>query len=152
MGDNVYFYLWELVTIRKNYIVGESTVSLDISYYLGKVDYELEAESEKEMVLPTLVLGSIETKNHNNGKYTRFIKRNGVGLLRYEKKIHEIVASIIKTYVDYWCFWSNSNLCNIGINFISFVSIVVAIENEFGIEFSDDRLLITEYRTISLLN
>lgn len=74
IGDNVYFYLGELVTIRKNYIVDQSTVSLDISYYLGNVDYELEVESEKETVLPMLVSGSIESKNHNDGKYTRFIK------------------------------------------------------------------------------
>lgn len=74
IDNNIYSYLGELVTIRKNYIVDESTVSLDISYYLGKVDYELEVESEKELILPTLVSGLIEFKNHNNGKYMRFIK------------------------------------------------------------------------------
>lgn len=73
IGDNVYFYLGNLVTIRKNYIVDESTVSLDISYYLGKVDYELEVESNKEMILPKVVFQSIKFGNLHNGKYTRFI-------------------------------------------------------------------------------
>lgn len=74
IGNIVYFYLGELVTIRKNYIVDENLISLDVSYYLGKVDYELEVESEKEIILPTLISGSIETKIRNDGKYTRFIK------------------------------------------------------------------------------
>lgn len=73
IGSNVYSYLGALITIRKNYIVAENIISLDVSYYLGKVDYELEVESEKEMVIPTLVYEFIEPKNHNDGKYTRFI-------------------------------------------------------------------------------
>ena len=74
IGDNVYFYLGNLVTIRKNYIVDENIISLDISYYLGKVDYELEVESEKEVFLPKLVSTLIESKNYSHGKYTRYVK------------------------------------------------------------------------------
>lgn len=74
IDNNVYSYLGELVTIRKNYIVDESTVSLDISYYLGVIDYELEVESDKKAILPKIISESIVFDNHHDGKYTRFIK------------------------------------------------------------------------------
>lgn len=75
IDNNVYSYLGELVTIRKNYIVDENTISLDISYYLGKIDYELEVESKIEAILPKIIFDSISFENYHDGKYTRFIKR-----------------------------------------------------------------------------
>lgn len=73
-------------------------------------------------------------------------------MLIYEKKIREIIASNLKTNIDIDDYDANSDLRNIGMDSILFVSIVVAIENEFGIEFPDDKIFISEASTISLLN
>lgn len=73
-------------------------------------------------------------------------------MLRYEKKIREIIASTLKTNIDIDDYDANSDLRNIGMDSISFVSIVVEIENEFGIEFPNDKLIISESGTIFALN
>lgn len=73
-------------------------------------------------------------------------------MLKYEKKIREIIALNLKTTININNYNANSDLRNIGMDSISFVSIVVSIENEFGIEFPTDRLLIAEYRIITLLS
>lgn len=72
-------------------------------------------------------------------------------MLRYEKKIREIIASHLNvTSID--SFDSNGDLRSIGMDSISFVAIVVAIENEFDIEFPSEKLLITEAGSIDQLN
>lgn len=72
-------------------------------------------------------------------------------MLRYEKKIREIIASHLNvTSID--SFDSNGDLRSIGMDSISFVAIVVAIENEFDIEFPNDKFLISESGTIYLLS
>lgn len=73
-------------------------------------------------------------------------------MLRYEKKIREIIASILKISEDIDDYDSNSDLRNIGMDSISFVAIVVEIENEFGIEFPNDKFLVSESGTIYLLS
>ncbi len=70
--------------------------------------------------------------------------------MMYEKRIREIIASIIRTNIDVNDYKANKDLREIGMDSISFVSIVVAIENEFGIEFPEDKLLISEAGTIEL--
>lgn len=72
-------------------------------------------------------------------------------MLRYEKKIREIIASHLNvTSID--SFDSNGDLRSIGMDSISFVSIVVAIENEFGIEFPEYIFTISEINSISAFN
>ncbi len=73
-------------------------------------------------------------------------------MMKYEKRIREIIAANLKTKIDIDDYDANGDLRNIGMNSILFVSIVVAIENEFGINFPDDKLLISEAGTILLLN
>ncbi len=74
LNGNVYFYLGNLTTVRKNYIIDNNIISLDANYYLGKVDYELEVESKNEIVLPEIISQSVTFDNCYDGKYTRFIK------------------------------------------------------------------------------
>ena len=62
-------------------------------------------------------------------------------MMKYEKRIREIIAANLKTKIDIDDYDANGDLRNIGMNSILFVSIVVAIENEFGINFPDDKLL-----------
>ena len=73
-------------------------------------------------------------------------------MLKYEKRIREIIASILKTSESFEYYEVDSNLCNVGMDSISFVSIIVAIENEYDIEFPFNKLLISESGTITLLN
>lgn len=42
----------------------------------------------------------------------------------------------------------NENLSNIGINSLSFIRIIIALEEEYGCEFPDSKLLITELDSI----
>ncbi|MCI8472291.1 MAG: acyl carrier protein [Clostridiales bacterium] len=73
-------------------------------------------------------------------------------MLKYENKIREIIASNLKKNVSINDINVNDDLRNIGMDSISFITIVLAIEDEFGIEFPNDKLLISDAGTIALLN
>ena len=69
-----YRYIGNLVTTRRDYTIEKNTVSLDVSYYLGRVDYELEIESKEEVVLPEFLREMIDGRARPDGKYTRFMR------------------------------------------------------------------------------
>ena len=69
-----YCYIGNLVTTRRDYTIGKNIVSLDVSYYLGRVDYELEIESKEEVVLPEFLRKTIDGRARPDGKYTRFVR------------------------------------------------------------------------------
>ena len=71
-------------------------------------------------------------------------------MLKYEKKIREIISSHTNANVD--SFQSDGNLRDIGIGSLSFIAIIVDIENEFRIEFPNDMLVMKSSGTIALLN
>ncbi len=71
-------------------------------------------------------------------------------MLKYEKKIREIISSHTNANVD--SFESDGDLRDIGIGSLSFIAIIVDIENEFGIEFPNDMLVMKSSGTIALLN
>lgn len=66
-------------------------------------------------------------------------------------KIKEIIRSNIDTPMTMECIDINENLNGLGINSISFIKIVVAIENEFGFEFRDEELDVNKFPTIKSL-
>jgi uncharacterized protein YjbK len=75
------FYQWlgELTTDRTRCFVTDGlTVDFDISYYCGKMDYEIEMEysSQAEKTAQELIalFERYAAPNANNGKYTRFVK------------------------------------------------------------------------------
>ena len=70
--------------------------------------------------------------------------------MKYEKKIREIISSHTNANVD--SFESDGDLRDIGIGSLSFIAIIVDIENEFGIEFPNDMLVMKSSGTIALLN
>ena len=71
--------------------------------------------------------------------------------MQYEKEIREIISTVITTTEDINQVSIDSNLQNIGMDSITFVRIVVEIENKFDIEFPDDKLIITQAGTIKEL-
>lgn len=72
-----YNYLGSLITERFDYIYNETMLSLDISYYLGICDYEIEIEFQNyENAIEILKLLNIEEFEVNKkGKYNRFVQR-----------------------------------------------------------------------------
>lgn len=72
---NEYNYIGNLVTIRKNYFIDNCIISLDANYYLGKVDYELEIESNEDFLLPRFITKLVDLDSNAAGKYTRFVDR-----------------------------------------------------------------------------
>jgi uncharacterized protein YjbK len=70
-----YRYIGDLVTLRKNFEFENSLVSLDINYYLGKVDYEIEIESYKSISVPKSIIEIVKFENRQIGKYSRFIEK-----------------------------------------------------------------------------
>lgn len=45
----------------------------------------------------------------------------------------------------------STNVCEIGIDSLIFVKIIVSLENEFKFEFDDDKLLLSNFQTIQSL-
>lgn len=74
VGNQEYRYIGNLVTTRRDYTIGKNIVSLDVSYYLGRVDFELEIESKEEVVLPEFLRKTIDGRARPDGKYTRFVR------------------------------------------------------------------------------
>ena len=69
------FYVGNMLTIRKNYVIERFTVSLDKCIYLGVVDYEVEIESEYIRENPTFLDGITSFDKQTLGKYPRFIQK-----------------------------------------------------------------------------
>ncbi len=69
--------------------------------------------------------------------------------LNIEKEVKKIIASSIKTTEPIDTYDVNGSLQNIGMDSITFVQIIVALENAFDIEFPDNKLSITEAGTIA---
>ena len=79
-----YGYIGNLVTERLDYIYGETIISLDTSYYLGKYDHEIEIEfqdyGDAEKIIGLLSIKKTEAQER--GKYNRFVNE----LQRLERK------------------------------------------------------------------
>lgn len=82
--DNKFYYIGNLITVRKNYKVDDNTISLDVNYYLGEIDYEVEIESEKEVTIPEFVSKIIKFNKYQDGKYKRFVRKLKEKQLEYE--------------------------------------------------------------------
>lgn len=72
--DHVYHYIGNLITERMNFHINNTIVSLDKNYYLGKVDYEIEIESEDiERINEVKDLLQLHYQTNEIGKYKRFL-------------------------------------------------------------------------------
>lgn len=69
-----------------------------------------------------------------------------------ENRVREIVLNMLELKMTNDDLLSDTELQNIGMNSISFVKLIVEIENQFNIEVPDDKLLITEAGTIKKLS
>lgn len=65
-----------------------------------------------------------------------------------EEKIKKIVTNCLRSPRN---ISKNTNLINVGLDSLSFVKIIVSIEDLFGIEFPDTKLIISEANTINKL-
>ena len=74
IDGHTYHYVGDLVTLRKNFIIDNDIISLDMNFYLGKTDYELEIESNREIKLLEFITELIDFKIYQDSKYTRFVK------------------------------------------------------------------------------
>ena len=59
LDENEYFYIGNLLTVIKNYEIDDNMISLDMNYYLGHIDYELEIESDTEVMVPKMMKETI---------------------------------------------------------------------------------------------
>lgn len=74
VDSQIYKYLGALTTERTDYYLKGCTISLDKNIYLGMVDYEIEAEFDKEADLKYLErLGFSIDFSESISKYRRFI-------------------------------------------------------------------------------
>ena len=71
--------------------------------------------------------------------------------MNYEKEIRNIISNTIKTTEPIDDFDADQCLQNIGLDSVTFIRIVVEIENRFEFEFPDEKLAITEVETIRKL-
>ncbi len=62
-----------MVTARTNFKFDNCVISLDKNYYLGKIDYEIEIESNEVVNIPIQLSNIINHEEITPGKYTRFI-------------------------------------------------------------------------------
>lgn len=72
----------------------------------------------------------------------------GAIIMKYENEIREILSKIIQNGEAIKNIGVDDSLQAIGMNSIAFIKVVVEIENEFNIEFPDNKLSITEAGTI----
>lgn len=63
------------------------------------------------------------------------------------EKVIKIVDSNIKD-VDVSTVYVNEELTDLGMDSITFISIIVALEEEFECEFPDEKLLLSEMNTV----
>ena len=65
-------------------------------------------------------------------------------------KVIDIIASLMKN-TNYESHFQSEEMKKIGLDSIKFIQMVVLIEEEFGIEFDDETLLVDYFDTISSL-
>ena len=70
----------------------------------------------------------------------------------YDAEIRAIIAANIISNEPIDTYDAEASLQNIGMDSISFIRIAVEIENHFGFEFPEDKLIIAEAGTIALLD
>ena len=73
-------------------------------------------------------------------------------MLKYENRIREIIVSTIKTNVPVDNIGIYDNLRDFGMDSLSFITLIIEIENTFHIEFPNDKLFISDAGTIDSLN
>ena len=73
----IYHYVGNMTTNRRNYEIDDVVISLDVNYYLGVVDYELEIEFKEIEKAKKIISQNFvnDLKINNVGKYQRFVKR-----------------------------------------------------------------------------
>ncbi len=69
-----------------------------------------------------------------------------------EIKIKKIFTNVLSNYEGIDMLESDTNLWEHGLNSISFINIIVEIENEFGFEFQDEELGGEKFQTINNLS
>lgn len=67
-----------------------------------------------------------------------------------EQKIYNRIVAFVEEGKDSYISMK-SKLFDVGVDSLMFVEIVVGIENEFGIEFNEEKLNVTEFETIQTL-
>ncbi len=73
-------------------------------------------------------------------------------MMKYEQKIREIIGGTIETDIPIETYDANGDLRSIGMNSITFISMVVAIEDAFSIRFPDEKLILEEAGTIAVIH
>ncbi|HEY5588714.1 MAG TPA: phosphopantetheine-binding protein [Candidatus Paceibacterota bacterium] len=73
-------------------------------------------------------------------------------LLVHENKIRQILSEVVSLTESMGNITVDTFLQSVGFDSISFVRLVVEIEDKFEIEFPDDKLVITQAGTIRQLN
>jgi len=71
--------------------------------------------------------------------------------MNYEQEIRSILVESILLSVPIEAIDVNTELQLVGMDSLSFVRVVVDIENHFDIEFPDERLIISQANTIQTL-
>ena len=73
VNDQRFFYIGEMLTHRIEISFSDYTVFLDSNMYLGKIDYEIEIESNSMDKMPQNFEGIDFSPHNSKGKYSRFI-------------------------------------------------------------------------------
>lgn len=68
-----------------------------------------------------------------------------------EQKIRQIIKENIEISIPLQDFWMDFEFIDIGINSITFIKIIIDIENEFNIEFSDEDLDYNKFSNLGSL-
>ena len=77
-------------------------------------------------------------------------KAKGVDLTMIEKRILKVIKDNLQTKVEYDLSPEDS-IEELGIDSISYIDLIVGIENEFGIEIDDDKLFFPKGEKLSYL-
>ena len=72
--------------------------------------------------------------------------------MQYEQKIREIIGGALETDIPIETYDVNGDLWSIGMNSLTFISMVVAIEDAFSIRFPDEKLILEEAGTIGAIH
>ena len=71
--------------------------------------------------------------------------------MKYQEEIKRIIQNTVSLTEEVDSIDFETSLVNAGMDSLSFVRIVVEIENHFDLEFPDDKLVFTEADTIKTL-
>lgn len=72
-------------------------------------------------------------------------------LKEIEKHVRKIIEENVDTEISAMIMDSNKSLEDFGINSISYIKIIVAIENQFEFEFADEDLDMKNFKTLGNL-